>query len=81
MSEAEVIKLVPNTEAGREGSLKAVEHLRGLIERGEIVTFVAVGIHRDDGLSMVLGGSGKSKTQMAGALHTALFSYSRLFLL
>lgn len=56
--------------ADQTDSLEALESLKDSITRGEIVSFVAVGIQKDDGLVMWIGNSGKAKSllQMIGAV-------------
>lgn len=76
---ADVLTLVPATANGKEGALKALDHMRDLVKSGEVACLVVTGIGREDNLHMVIGGSGKSKTQLVGALHTAAFSYMRMF--
>lgn len=58
-----------NQTPTREHALQAVDGLRGKIERGEIVAFVAVGIMNDDTIEGFVGSSRPvSRLRLHGAI-------------
>jgi hypothetical protein len=65
----------PPDDGSKEAALRMLEMVRGHIEAGQVVMFAAVGLAKNDDLTMYVGGGGKTKVQVMGAIQGLSSSY------